>query len=128
MSDQLRKTLKQARWINALDEYSTWGGSNAGFIAPATDQIVGVLEFDGELLEIAPLNRLDLDELIDWAIDQGYFDDKFARWQSEGSFLEEEEETWSEIVTGIEGTAAAEASRIEGMIHPWEELFTDTEK
>jgi hypothetical protein len=40
----LREALKKSWWVNALDDCGTWGGTSAGFIAPATEKMIRVME------------------------------------------------------------------------------------
>jgi carboxypeptidase C (cathepsin A) len=98
----LREALKESWWVNALDHCGTWSGTSAGFIAPATEKMIRVMECSDKAVTRAPLTYCDLDDLLDWAVDRGYFDDKFPRWQTERTLFDEETEEWAEYVADAE--------------------------
>ena len=98
----LREALRQSWRVNALDDRGTWGDPTNGFIAPATEKICDVKQSYDKCIANAPLTQLSLDDLIDWAIEQGYFDDKFPRWETEHTLFEEETEEWADDVAYAE--------------------------
>ena len=95
---ELREVLKKSLWINVFGDDETWS-SCQGWISPATNQVVAIIEEQDNIVNYAPLFRFKLEDLIDFAIDHGYFDDKFPGWAAEGTFLKAEPAPeWEEAV------------------------------
>jgi hypothetical protein len=71
-----RDQLKEANWITILNDDETFTSLGGSHVAILTAEQQQELKEGTELNDLDNLQRYDLKELVNWAIDHGYFDAK----------------------------------------------------
>jgi hypothetical protein len=74
--DQTNEDLKTAAWVSVLNDDDTFTGLDGCWIAPTLPEVVEALNEGEYEVNEAPVTRYSLQDLLDWAIDHGYFDRK----------------------------------------------------
>jgi hypothetical protein len=75
-SDMTKDELKKTAWVNVLNDDDTFTGLDGCWIAPTPPEVVEGLNNGEYEVDEAPLTRYSLGDLLDWAIDHGYFNGK----------------------------------------------------
>ena len=71
-----RDELQQGSWIVVLNDDETYTGLHGSHIAALTAEQQKALGQGAEPNQLENLQQYDLRELLDWAINNGYFDSK----------------------------------------------------
>lgn len=70
-----RDELKNSAWVMVLADGDTYSGLDGCTLVPTTPDQVEALDAGESVDEVVP-QRASMQALIEWAIDQGYFDKK----------------------------------------------------
>lgn len=70
-----RDELKKSPWVMVLTDGDTYSGLDGCTLVPTTPEQVEALDAGESVNDVVP-RRASMQALIEWAIDQGYFDDK----------------------------------------------------
>jgi hypothetical protein len=70
---EVRASFRETAWVSVLNDNETYTGLDGCWIAPTPPDVVEKLN-EGDEVDDIPLSRFDLEDLIQWAIDNGYFD------------------------------------------------------
>ena len=75
-SDITKDELKKSAWLSVLNDDDTFTGFDGCWIAPTRPEVVEGLNNGEYNVGDAPLTRHSLRDLLEWAIDRGYFEGK----------------------------------------------------
>lgn len=70
---EVRASLRATSWVSVLDDDETYTGLGGCWIAPTPPDVIEALD-EGDGVDDMQLSRFDLSDLVEWAIDRGYFD------------------------------------------------------
>jgi hypothetical protein len=72
-SDMTKGQLRATAWLSVLNDDDTFTGLNGCWIAPTSPEVVEAMDNGEYDVDEAPITRYSLRDLLEWAIDHGYF-------------------------------------------------------